>query len=357
MIKISNKLNKKTKIFIIIITMVYLFPLSFDFVTAAKIKCKTPTTTPIYLESPFPGMNVTKKGVGSVEDFTEYVLLLYKYLIYLSGIVAVIMIMIAGFQWVSAGGNSSKIGEAKSRITSALIGLFLVFGVYIILYTINPVLVNPVMPKICDINSVPLESKTKETCADDRGRICTNCSENNPSNCYCDSAGVEDFYLISDGWAGQPAYCCVCKQCSKDRQFSATGNCQKICADLGCTGPVMGEEYFSYGTCCDCSDCPGPDLTDSECDTEPMYSSCTLDRGDGLYADAGDPGYCGSDKRCIKCIDLGQECVDSLQCVNYDHNYEALDVDGCGFEYTDATVSCHDGFLGLGANKCDDIDL
>ncbi len=67
---------------------------------------------------------------------------LIKYSIYLAGIVAVIMIILAGFQWLSAGGNQSKIGTSKGKITSAIIGLALIFCSYIILNTVNPSLTN-----------------------------------------------------------------------------------------------------------------------------------------------------------------------------------------------------------------------
>lgn len=52
------------------------------------------------------------------------------------------MIMIAGFQWMTAAGNASAIGQAKSRISSSLIGLLLAIGAYSLLNFVNPSLVN-----------------------------------------------------------------------------------------------------------------------------------------------------------------------------------------------------------------------
>ncbi len=65
----------------------------------------------------------------------------YNYIVWLAGILAVIVIMIAGFQWVAAAGNQSKIGEAKERITGAIIGLVLALSSYMLLNIINPKLV------------------------------------------------------------------------------------------------------------------------------------------------------------------------------------------------------------------------
>ena len=48
------------------------------------------------------------------------------------GIIAVIMIITAGYQWLTAGGNEDKVKEAKSRIKNAVIGIAIVLLSYII---------------------------------------------------------------------------------------------------------------------------------------------------------------------------------------------------------------------------------
>jgi len=81
-----------------------------------------------------------------------YIKVIYEYLLYVAGVLAVIVIMVGGFQWITAGGNQSKIGEAKERVMGAIIGLFLALGSYLLLYTINPDLV-----KIADLNMPSIE--------------------------------------------------------------------------------------------------------------------------------------------------------------------------------------------------------
>jgi len=44
----------------------------------------------------------------------------------LIGIVAVVMIMVGGFKYITASGDSSKLGSAKSTILYAIIGLVIV---------------------------------------------------------------------------------------------------------------------------------------------------------------------------------------------------------------------------------------
>jgi hypothetical protein len=55
---------------------------------------------------------------------------------------AIIMIMLSGIRWITAGGDSGKIGKAKEDIITSLIGLFIAVFAYYFLYTINPDLTN-----------------------------------------------------------------------------------------------------------------------------------------------------------------------------------------------------------------------
>lgn len=71
----------------------------------------------------------------------EYIIGIYKYAISIVGILATIVMMIGGFMWLLAGGNPSKISEAKSWISASLTGLIIALSSYLILYQINPNLV------------------------------------------------------------------------------------------------------------------------------------------------------------------------------------------------------------------------
>jgi len=48
------------------------------------------------------------------------------------GIVAVIIILLGGFMWMTAGGNDEKIGKAKKLIIAGIIGLIIVISAYAI---------------------------------------------------------------------------------------------------------------------------------------------------------------------------------------------------------------------------------
>jgi len=50
----------------------------------------------------------------------------------LLGIVAVVIILIGGFTWMTAGGNDEKVGEAKKWIFAGVIGLAIILSAYAI---------------------------------------------------------------------------------------------------------------------------------------------------------------------------------------------------------------------------------
>ena len=70
--------------------------------------------------------------------FSAYLSALFKYAIAVAAVLAVVMIVIGGLQYIGAAGNTSVIEDAKDRIYWAIVGLFLALGSWLILYNINP---------------------------------------------------------------------------------------------------------------------------------------------------------------------------------------------------------------------------
>jgi len=66
---------------------------------------------------------------------------LYYFIVSIAGLVAFLMLVWGGFGYLTSAGNPGKIGEAKDRMTSAIVGLIIIFTSFIILQTINPDLV------------------------------------------------------------------------------------------------------------------------------------------------------------------------------------------------------------------------
>jgi len=83
-------------------------------------------------------------GFGDCPDQSTipgYIVRLYQFGLGISGILGVGMIVVGGILYATSVGKPDKQGEAKDMITSALWGILLLFGAYIILNTINPRLV------------------------------------------------------------------------------------------------------------------------------------------------------------------------------------------------------------------------
>ncbi|RJQ32900.1 hypothetical protein C4572_00310 [Candidatus Parcubacteria bacterium] len=98
-----------------------------------------------------------KKGEDLKEGvkFDEYLRWAYRFTIALAGFLAVLMIVIGGVMYIASGANEKTRGEAKSRIESAIWGLIYILIAYLLLYTINPTLV--------DFSDNKFFSKNKDT--------------------------------------------------------------------------------------------------------------------------------------------------------------------------------------------------
>ncbi len=98
----------------------------------------------------FPKYLKQKTLEATGADIGQFLKNLFTYALGLAGILAVGAIIIGGIYWAFSGESPDKKREAKSYITSALWGLLLLFGAYVLLQSINPKLVdsNPSIPSI-----------------------------------------------------------------------------------------------------------------------------------------------------------------------------------------------------------------
>jgi hypothetical protein len=105
---------------------------------APTLEIKIPTLQPFTtegLEKPDAEGNIYFPFIG------QYIVGIYKWMLLIAGIVATIMIILGGFTYLTSGGNATQAGQGKERITNAIFGLILLLGSYMLLYLINPGLV------------------------------------------------------------------------------------------------------------------------------------------------------------------------------------------------------------------------
>lgn len=120
----------------------------FLFAAGASAQQQQQPTSPLVtprLQINIPGVSFSQPaqeaGYLNLPFLAEYIIGLSNYLVAIAGILAGIMLTIGGVQYLMAAGNKSAIDAALKRIKGALIGLALVLGSYLILFTINPELV------------------------------------------------------------------------------------------------------------------------------------------------------------------------------------------------------------------------
>jgi hypothetical protein len=292
---LSNVLKNKKFLFIIVV-----FILFFNVNVAFGIgeEC-IPVTNSMDLEIPLAGK-------VSVDNLGDYLTNIYNYLIYLSGIFAVIMIIIAGFQWVMAGGNESKISGAKERIKNAIIGLILVSSCYLILNIINPDLTKVGMPTVCDIRqdeigriyadgfditSLDQSKITESQRVNELGIVCvsnTECSSQNP-----------DWTCINKKCATKNSVAGICdnldhQDCLSGLTCVSSGASFGRCQNLTCSSKKKNDSCIYYGI--ERKPLPGYcDQNGGKCTMciKPLDFSIVKCQGD--YMCTGSNGKCGND--------------------------------------------------------------
>lgn len=116
-----------------------------------------------------PDSNIIEGQKVKIEDSTtslaNYIVAIFKYSTGVIGIIAAIVLMLAGIMWLTAAGNQEQIGAAKNMIGGGLMGLILTFGAFIILSVVNTNLVNLKITPVTKIENITLDfgccAKTK----------------------------------------------------------------------------------------------------------------------------------------------------------------------------------------------------
>jgi hypothetical protein len=154
MLRLKNKFNKVFYLFVLIVFLGFMFPLT-----------------------------VLAQGItGSINKF-------YNTALGLGGMAAVAVIVIGAIYYTTSGAIDKK-NLGKEMITSAIWGLVLLLGAFIVLNTINPELVNLSAPKGSDEFELDIGSVQSFYCVDypslpecDSGETTELDEEGNPSCC------------------------------------------------------------------------------------------------------------------------------------------------------------------------------
>ena len=154
-----------------------------------------------------PGKATTEISFGGKDEFKnfpQFIKYMYEWSFVAASVLAVLMVIIAGIEYMMSMGNSSRVKAAKNKAAGAISGIILLAGSYVILSTLNPALVNLRLPSIWLIreqNVSPLycsniEGKEKKTFAlvSKDSSSAKEALENNPKE-YKNLECGEDYYI------------------------------------------------------------------------------------------------------------------------------------------------------------------
>lgn len=260
------------------------------------------------------GSNCTKIDNSSIAKMAADT---YKFIAGIAGIAAVIMMMAGGYVWLFAGGNASKVTEAKSLMSSAVLGLTLTLGSYMILNLINPALVNPrSLNRITDIKPISIKGSGSSS------------KEINAANYFCspeDEKSAQAKTKVFDG-------------CGKLITFAEAGitTCMRVSCPAGqvCVINEYDGDYFTGGSGCRstisavrndesktfsiqdaaspvCGDIStdGTTVFSNNCGGDPKYTSCTLTRINGE-----DPGVDASGDHWYDVFLASHKRIKNMEC-------------------------------------------
>ena len=174
-----------------------------------------------------PGSIFTEKIVVTGNTLAKYIVAVYRYGGIFAGVVAMFMLVYAGWEWLLAGGNTGKISRAKEKINGTLIGLALLFGGYVLLSLISANLVT---------------FKSLDTTLPNRTEIC--------------SAITEQSLCTKSGCVWTPA---TNEQIQQDPSFK--GTCKYTISSTACDNESLLVDIRNVPGVTVRSDCKDPRLT------------------------------------------------------------------------------------------------
>lgn len=88
------------------------------------------------LENIYP--NILGYEITDKSEFVDYVSYFFAFATSIGSVILIGVIIMAGINFILAGGDPSKVSQAKNRVKDGFIGLVILFFIYLILKTINP---------------------------------------------------------------------------------------------------------------------------------------------------------------------------------------------------------------------------
>ena len=97
------------------------------------------------------GININDPNITA----SQFIIYLFYLIIAVGSLIGVIILIVAGLEWVSAYGDAKVINSAKKKIAAVFTGLIVLFTSYIVINTINPAILDVNVEGIDDSYTSP----------------------------------------------------------------------------------------------------------------------------------------------------------------------------------------------------------
>lgn len=242
---------------------------------------------------PIPGMNIPAEGIDITPTTVgEYIKTIYTFSVYAGSILAVVVLMIGGFMWLTAGGNVSQVGQARTYIGGAISGFVLLLLSWTILQMVNPRLVEFRPIVVNEVGRIDLEQPGTPFCC-----ICNRGSDMPPTDCIEVREPTGGTCTCPGGSATPVPNETACKSFEAGCQFSPNNYSDQRQVNLA----VCKSNEARLGLFCDLA------VSDGRCAETPQ---CAEVLSKPFQADR--IGSCGDDAACSS--DQGYSCNHAWEC-------------------------------------------
>jgi len=172
-------------------------------------------------------------GIAITESTSaaDFIIYLFNLGIAVGAFIAVIMVIMAGIEWLTSSGNPGKVESAKGKIVNTLLGVAVLFGCYLILNTINSQLTSIKIDNLNCEHGVVVMVKESET------KVKQKCIDSNQSE-------IKDVIISTKSWNFPDKYLLKAYTYSEPN-FKGTIT-EFDCGETSCSGEIAGAKSIYF---------------------------------------------------------------------------------------------------------------
>jgi hypothetical protein len=111
---------------------------TFALLISSSQKAFAQITNPA-LQAGFGGVAADAVTAANGSIFATYFIMIWQFVISVGGLMVVLYFIWGALEWITAGGDQSKIQKGRDRIIQSVIGMILLAGSFIIITLINTI--------------------------------------------------------------------------------------------------------------------------------------------------------------------------------------------------------------------------